>query len=207
MSILNELTLEKMDMLREVGNIGSGNAVTALGQLLGKPVDMSIAKVNVKVIEELSQVLGDEENYIAAMIIEVYGDFKAMLLLALETESAHQLVNLILQKEEFAGGQSDFDELDYSVLCETGNILAGSYLNALGTLTNLELMPSVPQMAIDMAGAILSFSALEFTQDDNAMMFIETKFKDNEELLNGTYILILDQDGLDHIISSLGRLV
>lgn len=207
MSILNELGLEKMDMLREAGNIGAGNAVSALSQLLAKPVNMSIAKINVKPIEELNQLLGDEENYIAAMIIEVYGDFNAMLLLALETESAHQLVNLILQKQEPAGAQADFDELDYSVLCETGNILAGSYLNALGTLASLNLMPSVPQMAIDMAGAILSFSALEFTQDDNATMFIETKFKDSEELLNGTYILVLNREALERIVSSLDSLI
>lgn len=207
MSILNELPLEKMDMLREAGNIGAGNAVSALSQLLAKPVNMSIAKVNVKAIEELGQVLGDEENYIAAMIIEVYGDLKAMLLLALETESAHQLVNLILQKQGFEEGKLDFDELDYSVLCETGNILAGSYLNALGTLANLELLPSVPQMAIDMAGAILSFAAIEFTEDDNAMMFIETKFKDSEELLNGTYILVLNQEAFNSITNSLGSLL
>lgn len=207
MSIRNQLTSEKMDMLKEAGNIGAGHAVSALSQLLKRPVNMSIAKVNVKDIDELSQVLGDEEKYIAAMVIEVYGDLNAMLLLALEAESARELVKLILNQQDMSPIGGDFSEFDYSVLCETGNILAGSYLNALGTLVNLELVPSVPQAAIDMAGAILSFAATEFTQDDNAMMFIETKFKDSEELLNGTYILALDKVSLERIINSLGKLL
>ncbi|MDA3732611.1 chemotaxis protein CheC [Niameybacter massiliensis] len=205
MNILNEITPEKIDMLREAGNIGSGNAVTSLSTLLGQSVDMSIATVNIKKIEELNQVLGDEENYIAAMLIEVYGELKAMLLLALEADSAYELVKRILQKEGLWKEESDFNEFDYSVLSETGNILAGAYLNALSTLANLELIPSVPQTVIDMAGAILSFTATEFTQEENAMMFIETKFKDSEELLNGTYILILNQASLERITDSLGR--
>lgn len=207
MSIRNQLTSDKMDMLKEAGNIGAGHAVSALSQLLERPVNMSIAKVNVKDISELSQVLGDEEKYIAAMIIEVYGDLNAMLLLALEAESARELVKLILKQQDMNPIEGEFSEFDYSVLCETGNILAGSYLNALGTLANLELTPSVPQAAIDMAGAILSFAATEFTQDDNAMMFIETKFNDDEELLNGTYILALDKKSLECIINSLGNLL
>ena len=207
MSIRNQLTSDKMDMLKEAGNIGAGHAVSALSQLLERPVNMSIAKVNVKDISELSQVLGDEEKYIAAMIIEVYGDLNAMLLLALEEESARELVKLILKQQDMNPIKGEFSEFDYSVLCETGNILAGSYLNALGTLANLELTPSVPQAAIDMAGAILSFAATEFAQDDNAMMFIETKFNDDEELLNGTYILALDKKSLECIINSLGNLL
>lgn len=207
MSIQNQLTPDKMDMLKEAGNIGAGHAVSALSKLLERPVNMSIAKVNVKDISELSQVLGNEENYIAAMIIEVYGELNAMLLLALEAQSAHELVKLILKQQDIPYIEEEFSEFDYSVLCETGNILAGSYLNALGTLANLELVPSVPQAAIDMAGAILSFAATQFTQDDNTIMFIETKFKDDKELLNGTYILALDQVSLERILNSLGNLI
>lgn len=196
---------EKLGILTEAGNIGAGNAVTSLSQLLGKRVDMSIAKVHIKSIQELPNVLGDEENYIAAMIIEIFGDINAMLILALETESAQQLVSVILDKP--IEPLETFKEFEFSVLGETGNILAGSYLSALSTLTNLELIPSVPQVAIDMAGAILSYPAIEFTKDGNDMLFIETNFVDNDKLLNGTYILVLDNEALDKIVRSLGNLL
>ncbi|MHC1750506.1 MAG: chemotaxis protein CheC [Cellulosilyticaceae bacterium] len=195
----------QLDMLTEVGNIGAGNAVTALGKLLGKTVDMSIAKVRIEDIQELGNVLGDEEKYIAAMLIEVSGDVSGMLILALETESAKNLVNLLLQRT--LGSAENFEELDLSVLCETGNILAGSYLSALGALLELEMTPSVPQMAVDMAASILSFPAIEFTMGDNSMLFIETKFTDREQLLNGTYILVLDNESFDKIIGALGKML
>ncbi|MGL4798497.1 MAG: chemotaxis protein CheC [Cellulosilyticaceae bacterium] len=196
---------EQLDALTEAGNIGAGNAATALSMLLKKPVDMTIAKVNIKAISELGSVLGSEENYIAAMLIEVYGDIKAMLILAFELESAHQLVDMVLENTDTK--RQEFDALDYSVLCETGNILAGSYLNALATLTQLELTHSVPQMALDMAIAILSYPAVAFSTEDNAMMFIETKFTDNEKILNGTYILVVDETAIQTIVNALERLV
>ena len=109
----------QVDGLREAGNIGAGNAATALSVLLNKPVDMTIAKVNIKNINELGSVLGGEDNYIAAMLIEVYGDLEAMIILAYELSSAHRLVESILGKE---GKRDSIDELDFYVLCETGNI-------------------------------------------------------------------------------------
>lgn len=196
---------EQLDTLTEAGNIGAGNAATALSMLLGKPVDMSIAEVNIKNMNELGCVLGGEENYIAAMLIEVYGDINGMLMLAFELESAHHLVDIILENNHTT--RDALDEMDYSVLCETGNILSGSYLNALATLTHLELTHSVPQMAVDMAVAILSYPATEFSTEDNAMMFIQTQFTDKEKLLNGTYILILDEVASRKIVNALESLL
>ncbi|MGL4736971.1 MAG: chemotaxis protein CheC [Cellulosilyticaceae bacterium] len=204
MDQLNKLSFKNLDILREAGNIGAGNAVTALSELLHKPVDMSIAEVKIKGINELTDVLGHEEDYIAAMLIEVDGDLEAMLILALETPSARQLVACLLDRK---AGEVGFDELGASVLCETGNILAGSYLSAMSSLTGFELNASVPQMAIDMAGAILSFPAIQFMQEDNTMMFIETRFTDKDRLLNGIYLLISDEKSLGKVIDALGKLI
>jgi chemotaxis protein CheC len=197
------ITEEEVDMLREAGNIASGNAMTSLGKLIGCTLDMSIVKVRIEQIQELTDILGDAEQFIAGMIINVYGDLNAMLLLALESESAIKVVNLMLGKE--VTHVEEFDELDLSVLCETGNILAGSYLSSLNTFTGLKLDVSTPQISIDMAGAILSYPAIEFAKNDNTMLFIETEFKDTNQILNGTYILILDNDSYNNVIDSLGK--
>lgn len=205
MEQLKNLTYLNLDSLREAGNIGAGNAVTALSELLHRPVDMSIAEVRIKGIDELAYALGDEEEYITAMIIEVEGDIKGMLILALETQSAHQLVTSLLDKQ--LGQEEAFDELGTSVLCETGNILAGSYLSALSSLTNMSLNASVPQMAMDMAGAILSYPAIQFMKEDNTMMFIETRFVDKDKLLDGIYLLILDTGSFEKMTDELGKLI
>lgn len=196
------ITDEEMDVLREAGNIASGNAMTSLGKLLGCTLDMNVARVRIEQIQELSEVLGSAEEVIAGMIINVYGDFNAMLLLAFETESALKIINLMLGKN--ATGIEQLDELDYSALCETGNILAGSYLSALNTFTGLQFDVSTPQMAIDMAGAILSYPAIEFVRSDNTMLFIETVFHDKNGVLSGTYILILDNNSYNKVLDSLG---
>lgn len=197
-----DITDEEIDMLREAGNIASGNAITSLSKLIGSTLDMNVTQVRIESIQELPEVLGNAEEVIAGMLINVFGDLNAMLLLALETESAIGIVGRILGEE--LKTLEEFDEIDYSVLCETGNILAGSYLSALNILTGLNLDVSTPQMAIDMAGAILSYPAIEFVCNDNTMLFIETIFNDVNGLLNGTYILILDNDAYSSVIKSLG---
>lgn len=197
-----DITDQEIDMLREAGNIASGNAMTALSKLIDSTLDMSIAQVRIEKIQELPEVLGNAEEVIAGMLINVSGDLNAMLLLAFETESAIGMVNRILGKT--LKDLEEFDEIDHSVLCETGNILAGSYLSALNQLTGLKLDMSIPQIAIDMAGAILSYPAIEFIYNDNTMLFIKTVFKDVNGYLNGNYILILDHEAYSSVIRSLG---
>lgn len=197
-----DITDQEIDMLREAGNIASGNAMTSLSKLIDSTLDMNIAQVRIENIQELPEVLGDAEEVIAGMLINVFGDLNAMLLLAFETDSAIGIVNRILGKQ--VKQLEEFDEIDHSVLCETGNILAGSYLSALNTLTGLKLDVSTPQIAIDMAGAILSHPAIEFVCNDNTMLFIETVFNDVNGFLNGTYILILDNAAYSSVIKSLG---
>lgn len=189
-------------MLRETGNIAAGNAMTSLSTLIGSTLDMSVTRVRIEKIQGLAEVLGDAEEVIAGMIINVFGDLNAMLLLAVETPGTIAIINRMLNKQ--ITSLNEFKEMEYSVLCETGNILAGSYVSALNTLTGLELDVSIPQMAIDMAGAILSYPAIEFVRHDNSMLFIETVFEDVNGLLNGSYILILDNTSYNRVIESLG---
>lgn len=197
-----DITEEEMDMLREAGNIASGNAMTSLSKLVNSTLNMNVVKVRIEKIQELPEALGNAEDVIAGMAINVYGDINAMMLLAFETQSAIGTVNRMLDKT--LGSLEEFDEIDHSVLCETGNILAGSYLSTLNILTGLRLDISIPEIAIDMAGAILSYPAIELARNDNTMLFIETVFRDSSSLLNGTYILILDRSAYRSVIRSLG---
>ena len=166
---------------------------------------VSVGGRNRKDVGGSSNVLCDDESDMAAMLIEVYGDIKAMLILSVEITSARKLIDMVL--EGMVGPKDTFDEMDYSVLCETGNILAGTYVNALSRLTGLTMDLSVPQIAIDMAAAILNYPAIEYATEDSAVMFIETCFTDFDRLVNGTYILVLDDKSFKAIAGALESLI
>lgn len=191
-----------MDILRELGNIGAGNATTALSQLINRRIDMGIPEVNVLEFKELAEVLGGAENPIAGILLGIEGDVSGMMMFVLEQSAAHNLVNILMGKslDRF----EDFTEMDLSALKEIGNIITGAYLNSLSSLTNLKIIATVPYMAIDMAGAILSVPAIEFGKVGDKALLIQTNFGGGTEEVFGYFILIPDMPSYGSILRSLG---
>lgn len=189
------------DVLREVGNIGAGNAATALAQMLQTKVDMTVPKVELLDIEKISSILGGEELIVAGIYLTLDGDVQGSVMFLLNQESAHKLVNQLMGCT--VNLDADFTEIELSALQEIGNIISGAYLASLSTLTNLKINQSIPYLCIDMAGAILDVPAVEFgTQGDKAL-FIQTKFGDKESM-EGYFFLIPDLKSYDKIMKSLG---
>lgn len=191
-----------LDILRELGNIGAGNATTALSQLINRRIDMGIPVVSVLEFKELAEVLGGAENPIVGILLGVEGDINGMMMFILEQSAAHNLVNMLM-------GQSidrfeDFTEMDLSALKEIGNIITGAYLSSLSSLTNLKIIATVPYMAIDMAGAILSVPAIEFGKVGDKALLIQTNFGGEGEEVFGYFILIPDMPSYTTILESLG---
>jgi chemotaxis protein CheC len=191
-----------LDILREIGNIGAGNATTALSQLINKRIDMGIPRVNVLEFKELAEVLGGAENPIVGILLGVEGQINGMMMFVLEQKSAHNLVNMLMGRDMESFG--DFTEMDLSALNEIGNIIAGAYLSSLSTLTNLKIIATVPYMAIDMAGAILSVPAIEFGKIGDRALLIQTDFGGELERVFGYFILIPDMESYGIILKSLG---
>ncbi len=201
----NNLDGMHIDMLSEIGNIGAGNATTALSQLLNRRINMDVPLVKITDFNEIADILGGPENLVVGILINVSGDVNGMMILAIEKTSAHQLVNILTgrQLDDFG----DFTEMDLSALCEIGNILLGSYISSLATITNLSIIASVPYLAIDMAGAILSVPAIEFGEIDDRVLLIKTKFLEGETSVKGNYILLPDPESFNRILKSLGALI
>jgi len=191
-----------LDILREIGNIGAGNATTALSQLINRKIDMGIPKVNISEFNELAEVLGGAENQIVGILLSVEGEINGMMMFVLETASAHRLINILMQKD--IDNFEEFSEMDLSALSEIGNIITGAYLSSLSTLTNLKIIASVPYMAIDMAGAILSVPAIEFGKIGDKALLIQTDFGEGKESVFGYFILIPDLPSYEKILNSLG---
>ena len=196
---INQLT--KKLLLKEIGNIGAGNATTAIAKMLDMRLNMNVPKVQLLTFSELASVIGAEDEPICGIYLEVESDIAGSMMFILKLDSAHYLVDRLMGRDTTK--KTEFDEMDLSALCEMGNILAGSYLSALAGLTGMTITSSVPYLSIDMAGAILSVPAIQFGfLGDNALL-IETEFGD-DVLVEGYFILLPELDSYDKILNSLG---
>ena len=190
-----------VDVLKEIGNIGAGNATTAIASMLDLRINMNVPKVELLTFQELGSAICEEEEAIVGIYLEVNDDIDGSMMFLLDLKSAHYLVNRLMMRDpEY---NEDFDEMDMSALKEIGNIIAGSYLNALSSMTQMTISPSVPYIAIDMAAAILSVPAIQFGQYGDNALLIETEFGD-DVMINGYFILLPELESYEKILTSLG---
>lgn len=202
MNPLSKLEGFKLDVLKEVGNIGAGNAATALSRLLDKPVDMKVPTVNLIPFEQVADKVGGLEQVVVAIFLRVEGDAPGNMFFLIKEDSAKKLLKSLLSYEVQDG--NGYSEMEFSALSEIGNILAGSYLSSLADFTNLSMSPTVPALAVDMAGAVLSYGLVQYGEMGDSALLIDTTFFEGREDLEGHFFLIPDPESFDKIFSSLG---
>jgi chemotaxis protein CheC len=198
---LTEVTQNYYDVLKEIGNIGAGNAMTALSQMLGCKIDMGVPQVELLNFSEVGAAIGGEEQIMVGVFLGVEGDITGSMLFLVEQKSAKALINKVMMGMGDPG--EEFTEMELSAMQEVGNIITGAYLNSLSTLTNLKIFPSPPALTVDMAGAILSVPAIEFGIFGDQILMIQSKFFD-EVQIDGYFILVPDMESYKKILTSLG---
>lgn len=181
---INEI---QIDILKEIGNIGAGNATTALAKLINSKIDMKVPKVALVEFPYLAEIIGDEEQLMVAILVTLSQDIKGMMMFMMDKKSAYYLVGQLLAGSGIEVNE-DFGEMEMSAVSEIGNIITGSYLTALSSLLNMNIDMSIPYVSIDMAGAILSVPAIEFGKIGDEVLLIQTNFGDNMEV-NGYFLL------------------
>ncbi|WP_274651524.1 chemotaxis protein CheC [Paenibacillus humicola] len=202
MNPLSKLEAFKLDVLKEVGNIGAGNAATALSLLLDRPVDMNVPTVSLIPFERIADRVGGLEQVVTAVYLRVEGEAPGHMFFLMEGEATKKLLNRLLAIE--GKGEDGFSEMEYSALAEIGNILAGSYLSSLADFTQLAMSPTVPAIAVDMAGAILTHGIVQYGEMGDSALLIETAFLEGKEELAGHFFLIPDPESFDQIFTALG---
>jgi chemotaxis protein CheC len=198
---LVEINEKYVDVLQELGNIGAGNATTAIASMLSIRVNMNVPKVELLEVSKLGAAICPEDEIIVGIFLEIQMDIEGSMMFLMRLDSAQYLVNKLMMRD--ASYQGEFDEMDLSALKEIGNIIAGSYLSALSTMTNLVISPSIPYLAVDMAASVLSVPAIEFGQYGDYALLIQTEFGD-EVMINGYFILMPEQQSYDKILKGLG---
>lgn len=204
---MSEISLDSMnnmqfDVLKEIGNIGAGNATTALSQMINSKVDMQVPQVALLEFKELPDIVGGAESLVVGILLTLEGDINGMMMFMLQKQSAHHLVNVLMGNSY--DNFDEFSEMGLSALNEIGNIIAGAYLSSLSSLTNMTIVSSVPYMSVDMAGAILSVPAIEFGKVGDKALLIQTQFGENDTEVNGYFILIPTVESYGKIMKSLG---
>ncbi len=198
---LEKVSHEYFDVLKEIGNIGAGNAMTALSSMLNTKVDMMVPQVRMMEFKEVGTTMGGEDQIVAGIYLVVEGDITGSIMFMQKKESAKAMVNKLMMGMASEG--EDFSEMELSALKEIGNIITGAYLNSLSTLTGLTIYPSIPEVCIDMAGSLLSVPAAEFGTIGDGLLLIQTDFTDDESM-SGYFILVPDEDSYAKILHSLG---
>lgn len=198
------LSEEQLDALREISNIGMGHAATALSQLIGETVLLRVPRVTLTDIARVPELLGGAEKIVAGITLRVFGDARGNILLIFPQESAQRLLARLLgnQGEELLLG-----ELGASTMKEVGNILASAYLSAMGNLLHLTLIPSVPLLACDMAGAVVDHVLIELAEAGDMALMVETEFHGatpEQELIKGHFFLLPDAASLELILDVVG---
>ena len=196
---LKNLSVQYMDVLKEIGNIGAGNATTSLASMLQCRIDMAVPEVKLIEVDELAESLGGKERVMTAIYLEVEGDITGNIIFLLEKGSAGFLVSKMMGKEI---GPDDFNEMELSCVKEISNIIAGSYLNSLSTLTKLKIYPSVPHMQMDKVDTLLH-APMSGTKDNEQILFIQTEFT-NDSQLGGYFVMIPDVESYEKILGALG---
>jgi len=192
-----------MDILRELGNIGAGNAATSLSIMLNRRIDMSVPKANLVNFNELEAVIGPEDSVVASIYLEFTGSIKGTIMFILAHESAKTLLGLLLGGTPNIDDEA-FSELEISALQEVGNILAGAYLGAVSRFTNLTMKIDVPSFAYDMIGAVLSVPLIEFGYFAEEVLLLETDFMYEDDRIKGDLLVIPDLESYPIILSALG---
>lgn len=198
---LDKLTDLEFDVLKEIGNIGAGNATTALSQMMNIKIDMSVPNVALVPITEIAGMIGSEETIVVGILLGMEGDVNGMMMFLFTEKSAHTMVSTLFGMEPDM--TVEIGEMEFSALSEIGNIIAGAYLSALSTLTGLTVMPTVPALTIDMAGAILSVPAIEYGKIGDKVLFIETNLGEDDSL-SGYIVMVPELESYGKILTSLG---
>lgn len=196
---LNEIYI---DILKEIGNIGAGNAVTSLSQMLSKRIDMNVPEVSLLNYDDVIDSIGGAENVVVGILVGFEGEIDGVILFLLKKEFVHLILNSLLGTE--LHNFEEISELEMSALSEIGNIMVSSYVNSISTLTSMKIDISVPSLNVDMSGALLDAVTAEFSEAADKVIFIKEKYFCQNETVYSHMLLLPSMTSLEILLKRFG---
>jgi len=193
----------QLDALKEIGNVGAGNAATALSQMTGRRIDMSVTHVKLLSTESIGEIIGDPGAGVAAVYLPFYGDLSGMVLIFFSLGRISELSAMLTGEPAHPAG--DFTEMEKSAIRELGSILSGAYLSALFKFIQVQMIQGVPSLVVDLAPAILDTVLVDREDKGEKALLIETEFLESGKQLTGSFFLVPETGGLLKLFNAFSR--
>lgn len=197
-----DLTDIHLDVLKEVGNIGSGNAAAALSTLINKNVEIQMPSVSIVPFQEAIDRSGGTERIMAGVMSRMTGGMEGMILILMDKEFVNAIIKVFFNTE--ITGLTNLDENVISALSEVGNIICGTYVSAIGQLTGIDVKLASPCFQVDMAGALMSVPVIEFGEVGDKILYIDKNLIIDGQTMNAEVFLIPTIDSLGTMLTKLG---
>ena len=193
---------ETLDALAEMLNIGSGNAATALSQMIKKRIDIKIPSVTLSTIADAQNVFGDSERIVTSVYLQILGDATGVMLFSFDKNEAKKFADLVQGQKP--GTTKVLNEMSSSALKEAATILSGSCLNAMAKVLNMKLLISAPGIIEDMGGAIISAVLAETQQNADYALVMNTDLYVVDEKVVAYFFFVPEAKSLNNIVKKLG---
>ncbi|MCL2068653.1 MAG: chemotaxis protein CheC [Oscillospiraceae bacterium] len=198
----SDLSEMHVSVLSEIGNIGSGNASTALSSMLDRPVNMSTPEVGIANYNEAYEKLGGAETVMAGLVLTLSNDMSGMIMFLVPCEVACELINILMYTE--LEDYTEIDEMGFSAMSEIANIMAGAFVNAIADMTGMVIDISPPSSTVDMLGAMMSLPASYFAEIGDLFMYIKNEIEISGKKTPANILLLPDMPSLDKLMAVLG---
>lgn len=191
-----------LDVMKEIGTIGTGNAATSLSEMLGERIEISVPEVNILGFNEAVTFLGGAETIVAGILSQIYGEINGVILFTMEKEFINEMLKKLMDTE--IDDSYNLGEIESSALVEIGNILISSFVIAISKFMDIKINLSVPVMSLNMLGGILSAPMAEAGMTSDKIMILKGNFIISNKELQSNLIVLPDVQSLNHLMDKLG---
>lgn len=198
----SELDALELDTLREIGSIGSGNAATALSDLIGQQIRIRSPEVRIMGYNEAIDWIGGPEKITAGVMVKLGGQINGIMLSVQQLDFANLVLKSMLGKT--VNDYAELEDMEKSVLIEVGNIMISTFINALSSLADVNIEVTVPAFTVDMQGAILTVPMAEYGGQSDYLMTIGGEYIYEGNTVQCQLILSPDIRSLNTLLRKLG---
>jgi chemotaxis protein CheC len=204
METLRSLNPNQLDALREVANIGAGHAATALSQMVGETIMISVPTISVAPLGEVPPQVAAPDEPLAVVLVQMVGDLTGRTLLVFPRRTAQRIASMLMRRPVRADARA-FSEMEQSAIKEAGNILSSAYMNALSEFMGMLLLPSPPSFAVESSTTALTLNYLQFGAERDYVFCVESEFllDESDEALRGYFLLLPDRASLHEILKAI----
>jgi len=198
----NDINAVHIDVLREIANIGSGNAASSLSRMIDRPVNIEIPDIGIKGFNEAYDALGGADAIMVGTLLMLTGALQGMIMFLLPVDVACELVNMLMYTD--IKSYEEIDEMGFSAINEISNIMSASFVGAIADMSELLIDISPPEATLDMLGSIMSVPSIYFAQMSDTLLLIQNEMTISGETARASVLLLPDMPSLEKLMTSLG---